>query len=149
MPSVFEDKFAIEERIGLYNQAIDQGRFEDFLACWCEDGVFDGLGGPYVGKAAIRRFTDSYDERYRLRLNGLKHFTVNILSVIDGDRATSSSHLQLVTTGSKGAHILFTGRYEDELRRVGGEWLFVRRKLHQDMPREEAPGTAQGKAQRA
>ena len=138
MNSLIEDKFAIEERIGIYNQAIDQGRFEDFLACWCEDGVFDGLGGPYVGKPAIRRFTDSYDERYRLRLNGLKHFTVSIVSRIgidgDHDRATSSSHLQLVTTGSKGAHILFTGRYEDELRRVEGDWLFVRRKLHQDMP---------------
>jgi hypothetical protein len=87
-----------------------------------------------VGRAAIRKFTDTYDERYRLRLHGLKHYTVNILSKIDGDRATSSSHLQLVTTGTKGANILFTGRYEDELRRVDGEWLFARRKLHQDMP---------------
>lgn len=142
MTSSFEDKYAIQERIGLYNQAIDQGRFADFLACWCEDGVFDGLGGPYVGKAAIRQFTDSYDERYRLRLDGLKHFTVNIVSRIDGDIATSSSHLQLVTTGAKGAHILFTGRYEDELRRVGGEWLFARRKLHQDMPPVSAVANA-------
>ena len=133
-PSSFEDKLAIEERIAIYNQAIDQGRFADFLACWCEDGVFDGLGGPYVGKAAIRKFTDGYDAQYRLRLNGLKHFTVNILSRVEGDTATSSSHLQLVTTGAKGAHILFTGRYEDELRRVDGQWLFSRRKLHQDMP---------------
>lgn len=134
MTSQMEDKFAIEERIGIYNQALDQGRFADFLACWCEDGEFDGLGGPHVGKAAIRAFTDSYDERYRLRLTGLKHFTVNIVSVIDGDQARSSSHLQLVTTGSKGVNILFTARYEDDLRRVGGQWLFARRKLHQDMP---------------
>jgi ketosteroid isomerase-like protein len=142
MNAAIGDKFAIEERIAIYNQAIDQGRFDDFLACWCEDGVFDGLGGPYVGKAAIRKFTDSYDERYRLRLNGLKHFTANILSRINGDTATSSSHLQLVTTGAKGAHILFTGRYEDELRRVGGQWLFSRRKLHQDMPLPQSASTA-------
>ncbi len=142
MPSAFEDKFAIEERIARYNQAIDQGRFEDFLACWCEDGVFDGLQGPYVGKAEIRRFTESYDERYRNRMPGLKHFTVSIVSVIDGDRASSSSHLQLVSTGSKGARILFTGLYEDQLRRVDGEWLFVRRKLHQDFPPAAAPVAA-------
>ena len=135
MTSAFEDKFAIEELIGRYNQAIDQGRYGDFLDCWCEDGVFDGLGGPYVGKPAIKQFTDGYDARYRLRLNGLKHFTVNIVSRIDGDRASSSSHLQLVTTGAKGAHILFTGRYEDELRREGEQWRFTRRKLHQDMQR--------------
>lgn len=142
MPSTFEDKFAIEELIGTYNQALDQGRYDDFLACWCEDGVFDGLGGPYVGKAAIRRFTDAYDDRYRLRLNGLKHFTVNIVSRIDGDRAQSSSHLQLVTTGAKGAHILFTGRYQDSLRREGGQWRFAGRKLHQDMPVPAASGVA-------
>lgn len=136
--SLFEDKYAIEERIGIYNQAIDEGRYADFLDCWCEDGVFDGLDGPYVGKAAIKQFTDAYDQRYRLRLHGLKHFTVNIISRIDGDTARSSSHLQLVTTGTKGAHILFTGRYEDELRRVDGVWLFSRRKLHQDFPRSEA-----------
>ena len=134
MTSVFEDKLAIEELIGRYNQAIDQGRFDAFIACWCEDGVFDGLGGPYVGKAEIRRFTDGYDERYRLRLNGLKHFTVNIVSRIDGDEANSSSHLQLVTTGTKGAHILFTARSEDRLCREDGEWRFASRKLHQDMP---------------
>lgn len=134
MNADFEDKFAIEELIGRYNQSIDQGLFEPFLDCWCDDGVFDGLGGPYVGKAAIRAFTDGYDARYRLRLNGLKHFTVNIVSRIDGDRAVSSSHLQLVATGTQGAHILFTGRYEDVLRREPEGWRFVRRSLHQDMP---------------
>lgn len=134
MPTTIEDKFAIEERIGLYNQTLDLGRYEEFLACWCDDGTFHGLGGPYVGKADLRRFTDGYDANYRLRLNGLRHFTVNIVSRVNGDRATSNSHIQLTITGAKGAHILFTGRYEDELRRVDGEWLFSRRTLHQDMP---------------
>ena len=142
MDQLLHDKFAIEERIGIYNQSIDQGKFKEFLACWSEDGVFNGLGGPYVGKAGIQTFLDGYDERYRLRLNGLKHFTVNIVSRIDGDVATSSSHLQLVCTGTKGGHILFTGRYEDRLRRVGGEWLFTYRGLHQDMPLKAA--VAQG-----
>ncbi len=133
MTSAFEDKFTIEELIGRYNQSLDQGRYADFLDCWCEDGVFDGLGGPYVGKAAIRAFTEGYDERYRLRLNGLKHFTVNIVSRIDGDRATSSSHLQLVMTGARGVQILFTALYEDELRReADDQWRFARRRLLQD-----------------
>ncbi|MCZ4316686.1 nuclear transport factor 2 family protein [Comamonadaceae bacterium G21597-S1] len=138
MISAMEDKFAIEELVARYNQSLDQGRYEEFLACWCEDGVFDGLGGHYAGLAAIRKFTDGYDTGYRLRLNGLKHFTVNILSRIDGDQASSSSHLQLVCTGTKGARILFTGLYEDKLRRVEGEWRFSHRTLLQDMPLESA-----------
>jgi len=132
MPTLFEDKFAIAERIAAYNQSLDQGRYDDFLACWAEDGVFDGLGGPCVGKPAIRDFISRYDERYRLRLHGLRHFTVNILSTIDGDQASSNSHLQLVTTGAQGVRILFSGVYADTLRREGGEWLFTRRRLFQD-----------------
>ena len=133
MPALIEDKFAIEELIGRYNQSIDQGHYAEFLACWCDDGIFDGLGGPYVGIEAIRQFTDGYDERYRLRLNGLKHFTVNVVSRIDGDKALSCSHLQLVSTGTSGARILFTARYQDELRRTPEGWRFTRRKLHQDV----------------
>jgi ketosteroid isomerase-like protein len=138
MPSLIEDKLAIEERIAAYNQSLDQGRYADFLACWAEDGVFDGLGGPYVGKPAIRDFISRYDERYRLRLHGLRHFTVNILSQIDGDLARSSAHLQLVSTGPKGVQILFTGVYADTLRREGGQWLFTRRRLFQDMAGQPA-----------
>lgn len=139
MTSLLEDKLAIEERIALYNQAIDEGQYEDFLGCWCEDGVFDGLGGPYVGRAAIRSFTDGYDERYRSRLPGLRHFTVNIRSQIEGDEARSTSMLLLTATGSKGAHIVFTGRYQDTLRRVDGQWLFSRRRLEQDKPPQDTP----------
>ncbi len=137
MATPFEDKFAIAELIGVYNQSLDRGHYDDFLDCWCEDGVFNGLsalGGPFIGRTAIRRFTEGYDTGFRLKLNGLKHFTVNTVSRIDGDNARSSSYLQMVCTGAQGARILFTGRYEDELRRDGGLWRFCMRKLHQDMP---------------
>ena len=41
-----------------------------------------------------------------------------------------------VATGDtyKGVKIIFTGRYEDDLKRVNGQWQFARRKLHQDKP---------------
>ena len=51
MPTLFEDKYAIEERVGIYNLSLDQGNYEEFLSCWCEDGTFDGLagmGGPFI-----------------------------------------------------------------------------------------------------
>ena len=142
MPTPLEDKFAIEERIAIYNHTLDQGHFAEFLACWCEDGVFEGLagmGGPFIGKAAIKTFTDSYEARVIRRFSGLKHFTVNIASKIDGDRATSVSNLQLVMTGAKGVQILSTGRYHDTLRRVDAQWLFERRRLDQDLPPPAAP----------
>ena len=136
MPSQFEDKHAIEELIARYNQSLDSGNYSQWVACWSDDAVLDGIGKLLTGKAQIQAFADQYESTTRSRINGLKHYTVNILSTVDGDKATSSSYLQLVSTTDKGVKIIFTGRYEDDLKRVNGQWQFARRKLHQDMPRQ-------------
>ncbi len=134
MPSFLEDKHAIEELIARYNQSLDSGDYATWVSCWSDDAVLDGLGQYLTGKVQIQGFADKYEAAFRSRIHALKHYTVNILSVIDGDKATSSSYLQLVNTTDKGVQIRFTGRYEDDLQRVDGQWRFARRKLHQDMP---------------
>ena len=134
MTSALEDKLAIEELIATYNQSLDGGNYEGWLACWADDAVFDGLGKYLVGIQAIRGFADGYEVGYRQRLPALKHYTINILSKIDGDRASSSSYVQLTTLSDKGVRILLTGSYEDDLKRIDGRWRFARRKLHQDIP---------------
>lgn len=134
MTSHLEDKLAIEELIASYNQSLDGGDYPTWVACWADDAVLDGIGKLLTGKAQIQAFADQYEGSTRSKINGLKHYTVNILSKIDGNKATSSSYLQLVNTTSKGVKIVFTGRYEDDLKRVNGQWQFAKRKLHQDMP---------------
>jgi ketosteroid isomerase-like protein len=134
--SQLEDKHAIEELIARYNQSLDGGDYAQWVACWADDAVLDGIGKLLTGKAQIQAFADQYESTTRSRINGLKHYTVNILSTVTGDKATSSSYLQLVSTTDKGVKIIFTGRYEDDLKRVNGQWQFARRKLHQDMPRQ-------------
>ena len=135
--SILEDKLAIEELIAHYNQSLDSGDYEAWLACWADDAVFDGLGKQLTGIDAIRGFADGYEAGYRRRLHALKHFTVNILSKIDGDLATSSSYVQLTSLSDQGVRFVLTGRYEDDLKRVDGRWRFARRKLHQDMPKPQ------------
>ena len=134
MPTQLEDKFAIEELIARYNQSLDSGDYPTWVACWADDAVLDGIGKLLTGKVQIQAFADQYEGSTRSKINGLKHYTVNILSKIDGDTAQSSSYLQLVNTTDKGVKVIFTGRYEDDLRRINGRWQFARRKLHQDMP---------------
>ena len=134
MPSLIEDKFAIEELIARYNQSLDSGDYPGWVACWADDAVLDGIGKRLTGKAQIQAFADQYEGSTRSKINGLKHYTVNILSRVAGDTAQSSSYLQLVSTTDKGVKIIFTGRYEDDLKRANGQWQFARRKLHQDMP---------------
>lgn len=134
MPTPLEDKFAIEELIARYNQSLDSGDYTTWVACWADDAILDGIGKLLTGRAQIQAFADQYEGSTRSKINGLKHYTVNILSKVDGDGAKSSSYLQLVTTTEKGVKIIFTGRYEDDLKRVNGQWQFARRKLHQDKP---------------
>ena len=133
MPTVIEDKFAIEELISRYNQSLDRGDYPTWVSCWTDDAELDGIGQLLTGKAQIQAFADKYEDSTRSKLTGLRHYTVNTLSIISGDTATSSSYLQLVKTTEKGVKIIFTGRYEDNLSRVNGQWQFARRKLHQDM----------------
>ena len=134
MSSRIEDRLAIEDLISRYNQSLDSGDYPTWVACWTDDAVLDGLGKYLVGREQIQQFADGYESAYRSMINALKHYTVNILSKVDGDKATSRSYLQLVNTGSKGVVIRFTGRYEDELRKVNGQWQFSRRTMLQDMP---------------
>lgn len=134
MPTPLEDKFAIEELIARYNQSLDGGDYPTWVACWADDAILDGIGQYLTGKGQIQAFADKYEGAIRSKIQGLKHYTVNILSTVDGDKATSSSYLQLVNTTEKGVQIRFTGRYEDELKRINNKWQFARRKLHQDMP---------------
>ena len=140
MPSQLEDKFAIEELIARYNQSLDAGDYATWVACWADDAILDGIGKLLTGKAQIQAFADQYEGSTRSKINGLKHYTVNILSKIDGDTAQSGSYLQLVNTTDKGVKIIFTGRYEDDLKRVNGQWQFARRKLHQDKPPSNPAG---------
>ena len=128
MTSQLEDKHAIEELIARYNQSLDGGDYAQWVACWADDAVLDGIGKLLTGKAQIQAFADQYESTTRSRINGLNLYTVT------GDKATSSSYLQLVSATDKGVKIIFTGRYEDDLKRVNGQWQFARRKLHQDMP---------------
>ena len=91
MPSQLEDKFAIEELIARYNQALDGGDYATWVACWSDDAVLDGIGKLLTGRAQIQAFADQYEGSTRSKINGLRHYTVNILSAVVGDRATSSS----------------------------------------------------------
>lgn len=140
MPSLIEDKLAIEELIARYNQSLDSGDYPKWVACWADDAILDGIGKLLKGKAQIQAFADQYEDSTRSKINALKHYTINILSKVEGDAATSSSYLQLVNTTDKGVKIIFTGRYEDDLRRVNGQWRFARRKLHQDIPPSKPAG---------
>ena len=81
--------------------------------------------GVYEGTAGVRRFAET------MKGIGLfmRHYTTNVIVRGDGERVRAESYV-LALTGAPGSSTPTTGRYEDELVKVGGAWkIRVRRAI--------------------
>lgn len=87
----------------------------------------------FAGRAALPQFTEQF-KTLRANLPNVRHCVMNIVTEVEGDTAVSRSYLQLVTTGTEGTKIVFTGRYNDKLVKVNGTWRFKERKVTRDAP---------------
>ena len=122
-----DDRLAIAELMAAYCHAIDLGRWDELPRLFTEDCKLDfgSLMGVYEGTEGVRRFADT------LKGIGLfmRHYLTNVVLHGDGQRARSESYV-LAITGPPGSSSQTTGRYEDELVKVGGRWrLRVRRAI--------------------
>ena len=132
MTTSFEDKFAIQELIARYNHAIDFGNYDAWVDCFDEDGVFQSSQfGRFVGRAELKKFTEDF-EALRATLPKVRHCVMNTVTEVEGDKALSSSYLQVLITGKEGVKLLFCRRYDDTFVKVGGEWRFKERKAIRD-----------------
>ncbi len=126
-----DDRFAIAEIMAAYCHAIDLGRWEGFPDLFTEDCRLDfgRLMGVFEGTAGVRRFVET--------MQGLglfmRHYTTNTIVRGDADRARAESYV-LALTGPPGSSSQTTGRYEDELVKVGGRWRIRVRRAILDTP---------------
>ena len=112
--------------IATYTHALDDGRADDVVACYCPDGVFAMPGlGTFEGHDALREAYEGWAPRGPQR-----HLVVNTL-VTDwsDDEATAVSDVVFTTKGDAGWAIQFVARYEDTLHGDGGTWRFHRRQV--------------------
>jgi SnoaL-like domain len=140
---------AIEDRLDIYNliashpPSADTGHSAFAEAIYTEDGVFDrgpDLSGA-TGNKAIAASLKS-DGHQAAIAGGLAHFTGLPHIVLEGDTATVTSYLQILTPkksgepvevpnhgSSRGYHIhrVVTNRWE--LRRTPSGWKITRRTL--------------------
>lgn len=119
-----EDRLAVRELFDAYADASSRMDRIAFLACWTEDASWWTHYFDVSGKAAIAATYDGLMGNVE---------TVSFIGQlgaceIDGDRAICRSHAleRLVFKEGAGNHRL-TGCYEDELRKVDGQWRFARR----------------------
>jgi hypothetical protein len=126
-----EDRLAIHEIMAKYCQAIDLNRWEEFPSLFTEDCRLDfgNLMGVFEGPEGVQRFTDM------MRNLGLfmRHYNTNMVLRGDSERVQSESYV-LAITGPPGSSHQTTGRYEDELVKVGGRWRIRVRRALLDQP---------------
>jgi len=138
MTSYAEDRALIENLQARYLFAIDWLDAERYAATFMEDGELDWAGGVVKGRAAIRaqfeggfrRMFGNDDGSHKQPLR-LRHFINNLVLKVEGDRATGRAYWFEFLNDNPGRvpMVRAYGHYEDELRRVNGDWLFASRKI--------------------
>jgi hypothetical protein len=124
-----DDLAAIERLINVYNVVTDHGRWKELADCFTPEGVFYGAYGSWHMSRQWEAF-GARSEKRTAEMGPTRHFVTNILTEVDGDRATSNSFVLVTrTTPDNRCIVSLTGEYEDELVKRDGQWLFTSRRV--------------------
>jgi uncharacterized protein (TIGR02246 family) len=125
-----DDVVAIEQLVAKYNHAIDSGDGSTFASTFTEDGVLEAVGASTAGREALEKFANGFGGTPMTP----RHVATNILVDGEGDKATLRAYIQMYAKvgDPPTSQLTISGRYEDELRRVDGRWLFTRRSFVAD-----------------
>ena len=129
MPSALEEKDAIREVLAEYCFRLDDGRFAEMAALFTENGTWDTAFGRATGRAVIADLARSLREQAGDQRPRAAHLVTNISITLDGASAKVRSNWTVVQNSPEGPKIGSGGAYQDELVKVGGQWLFPYRKI--------------------
>src|SRR6266481_2405992 len=96
-----EDREEVRVLHARYCLTIDTCRYDEWIDCFTEDGVFESPRfGKHAGRDGLRRFTAMYKES----LGGAQvlHVVANPAFDLDGDNGTGTSYLSTTTARTAG-----------------------------------------------
>jgi hypothetical protein len=122
-----EDKLAIQELEARYCHAADFGDIETWVNCFTEDGILEGSLFTLKGSSALRDYiskrTKSVSEKAPKGCeHPFRHFVTNIVTEVQGDRATAKVYHMMLQVMQEGIKVLTTGISTDELHKIGKTW---------------------------
>jgi SnoaL-like protein len=123
---MIEDREELRELYARYCLSIDNGRYDDWVDCFTEDGVFESPRfGRYAGREELRRFCTRYEES----LGGARvlHVVANASFDIKGVEATGVCYLMYHHCKEGRLEQVAVGAYSDRLRKTGDGWRFTSR----------------------
>ena len=115
------DKDEIRELTAKYCFAVAEGRGEDIVALFADDGVFKIRDREVTGTAELSEFYGAAGDGPTP-----KPFIQNHVIEIDGDTATGRCAVEIRLV-RKGQAYTAAGHYADTYRKVDGVWKFARR----------------------
>ena len=141
------DRFLINELQSRYALAHDLTDPAMYASVFTEDAELYGAGRLLAkGRQALhaigvndrKRFNAGAKDGER-SFGALRHVITNSVIELDGDTtATGVCYVMtVVNRPERGPEILSVGRYEDEYRKVDGEWLIAKREIVMDMGNSE------------
>jgi hypothetical protein len=148
-----EDHVRIEQLLMRYAAALNTRDADTYVSLFTPDAEFElrraidqpPFLGPFRGREALRKqwFPDgagTVDASGRRAFGPMRHVTTNYEIDVRGEAATVRAFfIEVVSTGpnippgSKPPAIHAMGRYEDELVKQDGRWLFSKRVVVTDM----------------
>lgn len=125
-----EDKLAIRDLMARYSFAHNFGDIEGYVECFTEDGVIESPIGTVKGSAAIRQYITAREAE--VCESPLRYMVTNIITNVQGDRATGKCYLLILQVLREGVKLVTTGVYKDEFCKIDGTWRISHRKLELD-----------------
>ena len=142
------DRAEIQDLQARYMFALDWHDAETYADTFTEDGVLDWAGGIVTGREAIRAevgemramFDRIHAAQEPERPSRLRHFITNIVVKIDGDKAVGKAYWFEFDNAIRGRrpYVGGYGHYDDEMRKVNGQWLFSRRRINNEQMDDRA-----------
>jgi len=135
-----EDEREIRDLLIHYAQRLDGRDHKGYAALFARDGRWSGKLGDYTGPEAIEAMLvqafGPTPEGFR-NINNF-HLMTNMVIQVDGDRATAHSRITYFERSPESRPVaMLAGRYEDELVREDGRWLFKHRHVVGEIPTAE------------
>jgi len=123
-----EDREEVRVLHARYCLTIDTGRYEEWIDCFSDDGIFESPRfGKFGGRDSLKRFCAVYKES----LGGAKvmHVVANPAFELDGDSGTGISYLLYYHCKEGKVQQCTVGYYTDKLRKTPAGWRFASRQV--------------------
>jgi ketosteroid isomerase-like protein len=144
--SYANDRAQIEDLMSRYLFAMDYNDFDTYADTFTEDGTLNYATGIITGRENIRAEAKAFKERVGTMFTDidgkpslLRHVLTHSTIRVDGDKAWHTGFWFEFDNGGErnaaGRKTILMGTfgiYEDELRRVDGEWKFYYRNIRNE-----------------